>query len=39
LWRSSRSGGVTLAAPAGEEEPTLPAEPETRPTTQRSASP
>jgi K(+)-stimulated pyrophosphate-energized sodium pump len=39
LWRSSRSGGVTLATPAGEEEPTQPAEPETRPTTQRSASP
>jgi K(+)-stimulated pyrophosphate-energized sodium pump len=39
LWRSSRSGAVSLATPAGEEEPTLPAEPETRPTTQRSASP
>jgi K(+)-stimulated pyrophosphate-energized sodium pump len=38
LWRSSRSGGVSLATPAGEEEPRMPAEPETRPT-QRSASP
>jgi K(+)-stimulated pyrophosphate-energized sodium pump len=39
LWRSSRSGGVSLATPAGEEEPPQPVEPETRPTTQRSASP
>jgi hypothetical protein len=36
LWRSSRSGGVTLAAPE-DAEPPLPAEPDTRPT-QRSAS-
>ena len=37
LWRSSRSGGVTLGAPEGNGTPPLPAEPESR-TTQRSAS-
>jgi len=37
LWRSSRSGGVTLGAPEGNGPPPLPAEPESR-TTQRSAS-
>src|SRR5919109_1251448 len=36
LWRASRSGGVTLAAPE-DQEAALPAEPDSRPT-QRSAS-
>jgi K(+)-stimulated pyrophosphate-energized sodium pump len=35
LWRSSRSGGVTLASPEREEGERLPAEP---PTSQRSVS-
>jgi K(+)-stimulated pyrophosphate-energized sodium pump len=37
LWRSGRSGGVTLAAPEGNGTPPLAASPESRPT-QRSPS-
>jgi K(+)-stimulated pyrophosphate-energized sodium pump len=39
LWRSSRSGGVTLAGPGGNGAPPLPTAPETRPTQRSTSSP
>jgi K(+)-stimulated pyrophosphate-energized sodium pump len=36
LWRSARMGGVALATP--EDEPSLPGQPDPRPTSQRSTS-
>jgi K(+)-stimulated pyrophosphate-energized sodium pump len=39
LWRSSRSGGVTLAGPGGNGAPPLPTAPETRPTQRATSSP
>jgi K(+)-stimulated pyrophosphate-energized sodium pump len=39
LWRSSRMGGVTLATPAaGQDQPSLPTQPEPHPTSQRSST-
>ncbi|HET6748676.1 MAG TPA: sodium-translocating pyrophosphatase [Actinomycetes bacterium] len=39
LWRSSRSGGVTLAGPGGNGAPPLPTTPETRSTQRSTPSP
>jgi K(+)-stimulated pyrophosphate-energized sodium pump len=39
LWRSSRSGGVTLSGPEGNGASPLPSTPETRPTQRSTSSP